>query len=168
MWTVDNAYPAEFSRLVFHLCHVVLGLRPLTRYKFKSILSCWSHFAEFTQLNLGVLTRYDLYSAGATRPTSSGAGCPARSPRPSRWAPCGTWSTQSGGEGMSQIKGGKFKLKASLPTCSWNTYVEHALLNDNNSSSLSSSPRFGGSGAGSALSSLSSDFVIQHVSSLRS
>ena len=31
VWTVDNAYPAEFSRLVFHLCHVVLGLRPLTR-----------------------------------------------------------------------------------------------------------------------------------------
>ena len=34
VWTVDNAYPAEFSRLVFHLCHVVLGLRPLTRHEF--------------------------------------------------------------------------------------------------------------------------------------
>ncbi len=41
VWTVDNAYPREFSRLLFQLCHVVLGLRPLTRREEGQIVRGW-------------------------------------------------------------------------------------------------------------------------------
>ena len=110
VWTVDNAYPAEFSRLVFHLCHVVLGLRPLTRRDEADVVRGWMSREESAPLSVGSV--WHLVNA--------------------EW-----WR-------------------------SWNTYVEHALLNDNGGGgSLSNSPRVGGSAPGSASSSLSSDFVIQ-------
>lgn len=41
VWTVDNPYPREFSQLVFDMCHVVFGLRPLTRRDEGSIVRGW-------------------------------------------------------------------------------------------------------------------------------
>jgi ubiquitin carboxyl-terminal hydrolase 6/32 len=53
VWTVDNPYPAEFSRLVFHLCHVVLGLRPLTRRDEGDVVTGWMNREERCSLVIG-------------------------------------------------------------------------------------------------------------------
>jgi ubiquitin carboxyl-terminal hydrolase 6/32 len=41
VWTVEAQLPRDFARLVFELCHVVLGLRPATRRDEADIVRGW-------------------------------------------------------------------------------------------------------------------------------
>lgn len=41
VWTVNNSYTTEFARLLFHLCHIVLGLRPSSRAEEGDIVRGW-------------------------------------------------------------------------------------------------------------------------------
>lgn len=41
VWTVNNPLPAEFSKLIFQLCHIVLGLRPISRSDEGEIVQGW-------------------------------------------------------------------------------------------------------------------------------
>ena len=41
VWTVDNTLPKEFARLVFQLCHVVLGLRTGSRREEGEVVRGW-------------------------------------------------------------------------------------------------------------------------------
>ena len=51
MWTVeDAALPRDFARLVFELCHVVLGLRPASRRDEADSVRGWLEREEATGL----------------------------------------------------------------------------------------------------------------------
>ncbi|XP_039299269.1 ubiquitin carboxyl-terminal hydrolase 32 isoform X1 [Nilaparvata lugens] len=41
MWTVDNQLPMDFLNLLFQVCHVVLGLRPVSRSEEGDIVMGW-------------------------------------------------------------------------------------------------------------------------------
>ncbi|XP_068086711.1 ubiquitin carboxyl-terminal hydrolase 32 [Anabrus simplex] len=41
MWTVDNPLPMDFLNLLFQVCHIVLGLRPVTREEEGEIVRGW-------------------------------------------------------------------------------------------------------------------------------
>ena len=55
VWTVSSSLPHEFSRLIFQLCHVVLGLRPLTRKEEGEIVRGWLEREEKAPLVVGSL-----------------------------------------------------------------------------------------------------------------
>ena len=41
VWTVSSPLPAEFARLIYQLCHIVIGLRPQNRVEEGSIVRGW-------------------------------------------------------------------------------------------------------------------------------
>ncbi|XP_059091562.1 ubiquitin carboxyl-terminal hydrolase 32-like isoform X4 [Tigriopus californicus] len=55
VWTVNNPYPEEFSRLIFQICHIVLGLRPLSRSDERDIVKGWLEREEKAPLNVGTI-----------------------------------------------------------------------------------------------------------------
>eukprot|EP00095_Tigriopus_kingsejongensis_P012381 snap_masked-scaffold190_size271632-processed-gene-1.19 protein:Tk12381 transcript:snap_masked-scaffold190_size271632-processed-gene-1.19-mRNA-1 annotation:"ubiquitin carboxyl-terminal hydrolase 32" len=53
VWTVDNPFPVDFSRLIFHICHIVLGLRPVSRSDERDIVLGWLEKEERAPLTVG-------------------------------------------------------------------------------------------------------------------
>ncbi|CAH0394748.1 unnamed protein product [Bemisia tabaci] len=46
MWTIDNSLPLDFLNLIFQVCHIVLGLRPMTRKEEGEVVLGWANREE--------------------------------------------------------------------------------------------------------------------------
>ena len=53
VWTVNNPLPTEFSKLIFQLCHIVLGLRPISRSDEGEIVQGWLERETSVNYNVG-------------------------------------------------------------------------------------------------------------------
>ena len=53
VWTVNSDLPKAFARLLFQLCHIVLGLRPQTRHEEGEIVRGWLEREEKSPLTTG-------------------------------------------------------------------------------------------------------------------
>ncbi|XP_050522495.1 ubiquitin carboxyl-terminal hydrolase 32 [Daktulosphaira vitifoliae] len=55
MWTVHNSLPMDFLNLIFQVCHVVFGLRPISRSEEGEIVKGWLDREERRGLAIGQL-----------------------------------------------------------------------------------------------------------------
>ena len=97
VWTVDNKLPVEFAKLVFQLCHIVLGLRPLTRSDEGQIVRGWLEREEKAALRVETiwhLISMDWWSHWHTYVNF-------------QESPYSTTSRNSGGSDLVSKKGGK-------------------------------------------------------------
>ncbi|CAI6345795.1 unnamed protein product [Macrosiphum euphorbiae] len=55
MWTVHNSLPMDFLNLIFQVCHIVFGLRPISRVEEGEIVKGWLEREERRGLAVGQL-----------------------------------------------------------------------------------------------------------------
>ncbi|XP_023716699.1 ubiquitin carboxyl-terminal hydrolase 32 isoform X2 [Cryptotermes secundus] len=83
MWTVNNPLPMDFLNLLFQVCHIVLGLRPVSREEEGDIVRGWLEREERRGYRVGQFwyliaidwwkswTDYVTYRAGSESPVSN-------------------------------------------------------------------------------------------------